>query len=57
MCMGVLPTYTSVCHLSVWYPQRPEESIGSLKLELKMVVRHHVGAQNQTPSLCTALQF
>ena len=37
-----------VYRVLAWYPQRPEEAIGSFKAELQMVVSHHVGAGNQT---------
>lgn len=33
------------------YPQRPEESIGSLDLELQKVVSHQAGAKSQTQVL------
>lgn len=33
--MGVLPACQSVHHVCTWYPQKPEEGIVSLELELQ----------------------
>lgn len=37
MFMGVLPTCMSVDKY-VWYPQRPEENVGSLEVELQFLL-------------------
>lgn len=44
--MCVLPVCMSVYHLCTWYPQRPEEGVSPLGLELWVVVNHLVGAGN-----------
>jgi hypothetical protein len=36
----------SVYHIHAQYPQRSEEDIKSLGLELQMVMSHHVGGGN-----------
>lgn len=44
--MGVLPASTSVYHVSAWWPQKPEEGIGSSGSgvsDLQMEVSCHVG--------------
>lgn len=35
-----------VLHMNVWYPQKSEESVRSLKLEVQVVMSHPVGAGN-----------
>ena len=40
--MSVLPSYVMVHCVYVWYLQRPEKDIGSLKSELQTVVSCHV---------------
>jgi hypothetical protein len=41
-----------VCHMHSWCLQRPDEVIGSLGLELEMVISHRMGSGNQTWVLC-----
>lgn len=48
MFVNVLPACMYVYCRHAWYPQRPEEGVNPLELELSMVVSHHVGAWNQT---------
>lgn len=49
--MSVLPTFICVYHLQAWYLRRSGEAIGSLELELRVVVSHYVGPGNQTQVL------
>lgn len=42
MC-DYLPACVYVQPLCAWYTQRPEEGVGSLELDLWMVVIHYVG--------------
>lgn len=42
MFVGVLAACMSVHNVCAWYPQRPEESVGS---ELKTVVSCHMGVR------------
>lgn len=35
-------------HVYAWYSQRPEESVGSLGLELQMLVSCHVAAGSES---------
>lgn len=37
----------SVYHSGAWYPQRSEEDLRCLELELQMVVSHNAGAGNR----------
>lgn len=46
--MVALPAWMSVHHLCVSSPQRPEDTLGPLELELKTVVSYHVGDGNHT---------
>ena len=41
-----------MCTMCVQYPQRSEEDIRALELELQMVVYSHVGAGCATRGLC-----
>lgn len=41
----------SVHHAGAWCPQRAEEDLGSLELELQMVVSYGVGAGSETCDL------
>lgn len=49
--MAVLSACTSVHHLCVWSPQRPEDALGRLELELQTGVSYRVGAGNHTQVL------
>jgi hypothetical protein len=44
--MSILSACVSVYHVHALCPQRPEEALDLLVLELRMVVRCHVGAKN-----------
>lgn len=44
MFIGVLPACRSVHRGRAWYLWRPEESVGSWKVKLQKVLRHHVDA-------------
>ncbi|EGV94550.1 hypothetical protein I79_002911 [Cricetulus griseus] len=35
-----------VCHVHAWCPQKSEEGVRSLSLELQKIVSCHVGAEN-----------
>lgn len=50
-CVGILSACTSVHHGSVWDLPRPQEGMGSLELELQVVMRQHVGSGNRTSVL------
>ncbi|EGW05627.1 hypothetical protein I79_014121 [Cricetulus griseus] len=52
MCMGVLP----IClhHRYAWCPRKPEEDIGTPKLELQMVVSYYIGVGDCTQSSAEA---
>jgi hypothetical protein len=41
-----LLVWMSVHHMHAWYPQRPEEDVGSPDLELQMVMSCPVGTGN-----------
>lgn len=41
--MSVLHACTDANHIQAWYPQRSEEGVTSLDLELQMFLSHHVG--------------
>lgn len=45
--LSVLSACTFVRQMHGWCPRRPAEGVDALELELRMVVRHHVGAGNQ----------
>lgn len=45
--------YVCLCPMCVWWPQKPKRASVALELEIKMVVRLHVGAGSFT--ICTAL--
>lgn len=49
MCVGVLLVFKSVYHIHV---QVLRKALGLLGLELQMVSSCHLGAGNQTCSLC-----
>lgn len=44
-------------HVQTWCPLKSEDSIGSLDLELQMVVNHLVGSGSLTPVLCKNKQY
>lgn len=46
MGMGTLPAHVCMYDMNAWYLWRPEKGIGSLELELHMVVNHHLGTGN-----------
>lgn len=46
MCMGVLPTHTSVHRLGGWYPWRPEESTEFSALEFQTIVNCYEDARS-----------
>jgi hypothetical protein len=48
--MWVFCLHVHIYSVCMQYLQRPEESIGSLELELQMVLSSHVSAQNS--ALC-----
>ena len=43
VCMSVLPAWMCVYHVLAWYPQKPEENIAPLELEIQIVVRCPMG--------------
>lgn len=45
--MDILSAYKFVHHLCVWCLQRPEKLMNLLKLDLRMVVNPHMGAEAQ----------
>lgn len=56
LCMGgVMPAGMYVDQVHVWYPRRLEEASNPLRLEIKMVVRHHVTAVScpRSPDITT----
>ena len=50
MSMSVLPARIYMHHVCASCSQRAEQGVRFLKLELWMVVSHHVGAGNQARS-------
>ena len=48
MSISVLPPCMFVCHIYTWYPWKQEESFGSPRTGVKMVVSCHVDAGNWT---------
>ena len=46
--MGISLACVFVHHIHAWCPQRPEEGMKSLALELQMFVDYHVGVSKQT---------
>lgn len=46
-----------VCTPCVWCLWKPEECVGSLELELRMIVSRHVGAGNWSLALCEISRF
>lgn len=48
MGMNVLYARIYVHHAGAWYPQRSEEVLDPLELELQKVVSWHMGAGNGT---------
>lgn len=52
-----LHVYMSVYHSGAWCPQRSEEDLRCLELELQMVVNHNEGAGNQPWDLWYSSQY
>ena len=47
-CLWVFYLHVYLCTMCVLDALMPEEGVGSLELELQMIVSHHMGAGNQT---------
>lgn len=50
--MGVFPECISVSHLGIWFPQRPDERVGSPRTGVPDAVSCQEGVGNQTQNLC-----
>lgn len=50
--MSVLPACMSMYHMSIWCPQRSEESVKAPGSVLQEIVSHHVGTGNRILVLC-----
>lgn len=46
----ILFSWTSVHYMHVWWPEGPKRALEPMKLRLKTVRRHHIGAGNQPRS-------
>ena len=56
LCMSVLPACMSVYYMLIWILQSPKKALGSVELELQIVVSCPVGSENKNQVLWKSRQ-